>query len=488
MVSEISQLNIGSRPASRKASDRIEDLRAIPWVFSWAQCRLMLPGWYGFGTAVDSWLSSNPGAGNAAQDVPALAFLPHPALEHGHGTGENRSRHRFALCRTGDGPGTARHGVWPHSRGVGTYKKASAGDRGTGRVARRQPAAEALDAQPLSLHGPAQPSAGGTAAPPPMPANRANRPTNACAVAFTCRSTASRRDCATAARIAASNTIRDNDIMEPQVSARSVFYVSDGTGITAETLGHSLLTQFEGVRFKQARIPFVDTPEKAHAVIQRIEDAGRSDGQSRSCSRPWSIPNWRRWCTRPMRCACRSSKPSSPRWRRSWGQSTYSVGRSHGSIDTSDYKNRIEAINYTLAHDDGITDSDLEVADVILVGVSRCGKTPTSLYLAMQFGLKAANFPLIPEDFDRGRLPGTLEKHRAKLFGLTIQPERLAQIREERRPKSTYASLRNCRQEVHDAEKMMRREGIRWLDSSTKSIEEISTTVMQEVCLDNRVF
>ncbi|MCK6391527.1 MAG: kinase/pyrophosphorylase, partial [Azonexus sp.] len=164
-------------------------------------------------------------------------------------------------------------------------------------------------------------------------------------------------------------------------------------------------------------------------------------------------------------------------------KSNHTVGRSHGTADSSDYKKRIESINYTLAHDDGITDRDLEAADVILVAVSRCGKTPTSLYLAMQFGLKAANFPLIPEDFDRGRLPGTLEKHRAKLFGLTIQPERLAQIREERRAGSKYASLANCRYEIAEAEKMMRREGIRWLDSSTKSIEEISATILQELKL-----
>ena len=123
----------------------------------------------------------------------------------------------------------------------------------------------------------------------------------------------------------------------------------------------------------------------------------------------------------------------------------------------------------------------LTQADVVLVAVSRCGKTPTSLYLAMQFGLKVANFPLIPEDFERGEMPGSLHKHRSKLFGLTIQPDRLANIREERRPGSKYASLANCRYEIAEAEKMMRREGIRWLDSSTKSIEEIATTILQEV-------
>src|SRR5574343_1860565 len=274
--------------------------------------------------------------------------------------------------------------------------------------------------------------------------------------------------------------------MEPQ-AARSVFFVSDGTGITAETLGHSLLTQFEGVRFKQARIPFVDTPEKAHAVIQRIEDAGRSDGAKPIVFTTLVAPELARM-VHSANALCLSFIETfvAPMEAELGVRSTHTVGRSHGSIDTSDYKNRIEAINYTLAHDDGVTDRDLETADVILVGVSRCGKTPTSLYLAMQFGIKAANFPLIPEDFDRGTLPGTLKDHKAKLFGLTIQPERLAQIREERRPNSKYASLANCRQEVSDAEKMMRREGIHWLDSSSKSIEEISTTVLQEVRLEGR--
>lgn len=277
--------------------------------------------------------------------------------------------------------------------------------------------------------------------------------------------------------------------MEPQASVRSVFYISDGTGITAETLGHSLLTQFEGVRFKQARVPFVDTPEKAHELIMRIEEAGRNDGARPVVFTTLVNPELAQMVhAADALCLSFIETFVAPMEAELGVKSTHSVGRSHGSIDTSDYKNRIEAINYTLAHDDGITDNDLEVADVILVGVSRCGKTPTSLYLAMQFGLKAANFPLIPEDFDRGRLPGTLERHRGKLFGLTIQPERLAQIREERRPNSNYASIKNCRQEVHDAEKMMKREGIRWLDSSTKSIEEISTTVMQEIRLDNRVF
>jgi len=148
---------------------------------------------------------------------------------------------------------------------------------------------------------------------------------------------------------------------------------------------------------------------------------------------------------------------------------------------SKEYNDRIEAINYSLAHDDGQSNRDLEGADVILVGVSRSGKTPTSLYLAMQYGLKSANYPLIPEDFDRRQLPPALMPHKKKLFGLTILPERLSQIRQERRPNSKYADLVNCRHEVAEAEAMMRRTGIRWLSTTTKSIEEIATTILQEI-------
>ncbi|WP_303784882.1 pyruvate, water dikinase regulatory protein [Azovibrio restrictus] len=269
-----------------------------------------------------------------------------------------------------------------------------------------------------------------------------------------------------------------------QTPFRTVFFVSDGTGITVEALGHSLLSQFEAVKFTQIRIPFVDNEEKAREVVARINARSEADG-----IRPivfTTLINPRIAEIVHLADAFSISYFEtflSPLETELGVKSSHTVGRTHGSTDSSDYKERIEAINYTLAHDDGITDRDLEEADVVLVGVSRCGKTPTSLYLAMQFGLKAANFPLIPEDFERGKLPGTLEKHRSKLFGLTIQPERLAQIREERRPNSRYASLANCRHEVEEAERMMRREGIRWLDSSTKSIEEIATTVLEELNL-----
>jgi len=162
-------------------------------------------------------------------------------------------------------------------------------------------------------------------------------------------------------------------------------------------------------------------------------------------------------------------------------KSNHRVGRFSDASESQEYNDRIEAINFSLAHDDGQSNRDLEGADVILVGVSRSGKTPTSLYLAMQHGLKAANYPLIPEDFERQQLPPSLVGHRKKIFGLTIQPERLAEIRNERRPNSRYAALDNCRMEVAEAEAMMRRAGIRWLSTTTKSIEEIATTILQEI-------
>ncbi|NBY26138.1 MAG: pyruvate, phosphate dikinase/phosphoenolpyruvate synthase regulator, partial [Betaproteobacteria bacterium] len=161
--------------------------------------------------------------------------------------------------------------------------------------------------------------------------------------------------------------------------------------------------------------------------------------------------------------------------------SNHRIGRFSDASKSKEYQSRIEAINFSLAHDDGQSNLDLEQSDVILVGVSRSGKTPTSLYLAMQYGLKASNYPLIPEDFERQHLPIVLKTHQSKLFGLTIQAERLSDIRKERRPNSIYASLENCRMEVREAESMMRRSGIRWLSTTTKSIEEIATTILQEI-------
>jgi regulator of PEP synthase PpsR (kinase-PPPase family) len=169
-------------------------------------------------------------------------------------------------------------------------------------------------------------------------------------------------------------------------------------------------------------------------------------------------------------------------------KSNHRIGRFADVSKSQEYTDRIEAINFSLAHDDGQSAKNLEQADVILVGVSRSGKTPTSLYLAMQHGIKAANYPLIPEDFERNELPKSLAPHKAKCFGLTIAPERLAEIRNERRPNSQYANLENCKREVAQAEQMMRREGISWLSSTHKSIEEIATTILRDIRPDRLMY
>jgi hypothetical protein len=275
----------------------------------------------------------------------------------------------------------------------------------------------------------------------------------------------------------------------PAGYARTVFFISDGTGITAETLGHSLLTQFEGIRFRQVRIPFVTTLAQARDCLMQIQEAARRDGTRPIVVTTLVDPNIGKLLREADSLFLDFFETFIVPLEDELGsKSSHTIGRSHGQASSQDYLNRIEAVNFTLAHDDGASDRNLDKAEVILVGVSRSGKTPTSLYLAMQFGIRAANYPLIPEDFERKKLPEVLYRHREKLYGLTIAPERLHQIRSERRPESKYASLANCRYEIEEAQKLMQLEGVRWMDSTTKSIEEIAATIMQAVKLDRHVF
>ena len=266
---------------------------------------------------------------------------------------------------------------------------------------------------------------------------------------------------------------------------RTVIYVSDGTGITAETLGHGLLAQFEGTEFRPLRFPFLDNEEKVRDCLARINEVSQ-----REPSRPIVIMTQ----TNPEFCAILHQAKAFfidlfdafivPLEQELGSKYSRAVGRSHGHANP-EYNSRIAAMNFALAHDDGVSDADLKNADVILVGVSRSGKTPTSLYLSLQFSLKAANYPLIPEDFERGDLPSRLQPFRNKLFGLTISPEQLHRIRSERRPNSKYASIENCRYEIAAAERMMRREGIKWFDTTARSIEELSVQLMQELNLEH---
>jgi regulator of PEP synthase PpsR (kinase-PPPase family) len=289
-----------------------------------------------------------------------------------------------------------------------------------------------------------------------------------------------------ASRVAAREA-GDYFIAMPQ--RRTVFFVSDGTGITAQMLGHSLLTQFEGVEFNQVTLPFIDNAEKAEECLERIEkESLRGNGLPVVFSTLVNA-DVREVVRRANALFLDFFETFIDPLEAGLGmKSNHTIGRSHSALDKQEYKQRIEAVNFAMAHDDGASHRELAEADVILVGVSRSGKTPTSLYLALQFGVRAANYPLIPEDFARMQLPEALRPHKARLYGLTIAPERLREIRQERRPNSKYADAENCRYEVEQAEALMRRENIRWINSTAKSIEEIATTILRELRIERQMY
>jgi len=272
-------------------------------------------------------------------------------------------------------------------------------------------------------------------------------------------------------------------------SKRTAFFVSDRTGITAEMLGHSLLSQFDDVHFNEVALPFVDSIEKAQEVVTQINLQGVDDGV-----RPIVISTLAKTEIAQVigqaKALCLDCFEIfiSPLERELGLRASHAIGRTHNVSDFVNYHHRIESVNYTLSHDDGVTHRDLADADVVLVGVSRCGKTPTCLYLAMQYGIRAANYPLIPEDFSTMQLPSPVRSLRGKLYGLTIRPERLQQIRTERKPGSQYATLANCEFEVREAEALMRQEGIPYLDATSKSVEELATTILHAAKLVRRIY
>jgi [pyruvate, water dikinase]-phosphate phosphotransferase / [pyruvate, water dikinase] kinase len=270
---------------------------------------------------------------------------------------------------------------------------------------------------------------------------------------------------------------------------RTAFFISDRTGITAEMLGQSLLTQFDPIEFNRVTIPFIDSVEDAQAAVQQVNAAARDDGARPIVFSTLVDDAVRQVIARMDALVLDLFEMFIVPLEAELGlHSSHTVGKSHSATNFKTYNQRIDAINYTLSHDDGATNRNLEDADVILVGVSRSGKTPTCLYLALQFGLKAANYPLIPEDLEKMKLPPALAPFRNKLYGLSITPERLQQIRSERRPDSKYAALTNCRYEVQTAEAIMHQTGIPFIDSTTKSIEELATTILHEAHLIRRVY
>ena len=271
---------------------------------------------------------------------------------------------------------------------------------------------------------------------------------------------------------------------------RTVFFLSDRTGITAEMLGNSLLTQFDDHQFQRVTIPFVDTPEKIDEAIKQVNATAAAQGRKPIVVSSVVDETMSETIRREANALTLDMFQIfiQPLEAELGTKSSHAAGRSHGIANSHEYFARMDAINFAQAHDDGAAIRELGRAEVILVGVSRCGKTPTTLYLALQFGVLAANFPLTPDDFVDHKLPSSILPFRNRLFGLTIDPERLQQIRQARRPDSKYAALENCRYEVRAAEQLMQRERIATLDTTARSIEEIATTILHRAGLQRHIF
>jgi hypothetical protein len=270
---------------------------------------------------------------------------------------------------------------------------------------------------------------------------------------------------------------------------RTVFFISDQTGITSEVLGQSLLTQFDGIDFRRITLPYINNRDKAETAREQINRCFREQGQRPIIFCTFTDPEIRRIVeTSDSVCFDFFDTFISPLEQALETSSSHAMGRTHGMVDPNSYHSRINTVNFALFNDDGANLKQYPRADVILIGVSRSGKTPTCLYLALQFGINAANYPLTEDDLGSPSLPSALKPFKDKLFGLTINPEYLQRIREERRPASRYASLQQCRREIDMLEELYFREKIPFLNATTVSIEEIATTILQETDLHRHLF
>ncbi|SDA20240.1 hypothetical protein SAMN05216315_11323 [Nitrosospira sp. Nsp18] len=270
---------------------------------------------------------------------------------------------------------------------------------------------------------------------------------------------------------------------------RTAFFLSDRTGISVETLGHSLLRQFDNVQFEEIALPYLDTREKVAAAAGQNSARANADGVRPLVFSTFVNPEFRLilGSVNALHLDCFSIFIG--QMEAELGvHSSHTVGLSHRVDSAVDHLPRIEAIKYTLEHDDGLSQKNWHKADITPIGVSRTGKTPTCLYLALQYGIFAANYPLIPEDFNCLGLPAQLRDIRHTLYGFTIDPARLHRMRSERKPDSEYASLKNCQYEVREAETLMRREGISYLDATSKSIEELATAVLHQAKLERKIY
>lgn len=269
---------------------------------------------------------------------------------------------------------------------------------------------------------------------------------------------------------------------------RSVFFVSDGTAITAETLGHSLLAQFPHVNFDIHIIPYISSEEAAMNVVAEINRRAEVDGQQPLVFDTLVDPYVRDIINTANAVNLDVFEGLIGKLAEVLGTApTTLVGQTHAVTDSESYKARIDAVHFALDNDDGARTRHYDKADLILIGVSRSGKTPTSIYLSLQFGIRVANYPLTEEDLDDNRLPAVLRAHKQKLFGLMIDAERLVAIRSERKANSRYASFSQCQMELRAIEGIYISEGLKYLNVSEMSIEEISTRVLQMTGLKRRI-
>ena len=269
---------------------------------------------------------------------------------------------------------------------------------------------------------------------------------------------------------------------------RSVFFVSDGTAITAETLGHSLLAQFPNVDFDIHIIPYISSEEAATNVVAEINLRAQQDGQKPLVFDTLVDPYVRDIINTANAINLDVFEGLISKLSEELGTPpTTLVGQTHAVTDSESYKARIDAVHFALDNDDGARTRHYDKADLILIGVSRSGKTPTSIYLSLQFGIRVANYPLTEEDLDDNRLPAVLRPHKNRLFGLMIVADRLVAIRTERKANSRYASFSQCQMELRAIEGIYISEGIKYLNVSEMSIEEISTRVLQMTGLKRRI-
>lgn len=277
-------------------------------------------------------------------------------------------------------------------------------------------------------------------------------------------------------------------MQQPKVMQRSVFFISDGTAITAETLGHSLLAQFPNVEFDIHIVPYVDSEESAHNVVHEINQIAARQGSLPLVFDTLVDANVRNIINTANAVNLDVFEGLISKLETELGvAATTLVGQTHAVTDSESYKARIDAVHFALDNDDGARTRHYDQADIILIGVSRSGKTPTSIYLSLQFGIRVANYPLTEEDLDDNRLPAVLRPHKSKLFGLMIDAERLVAIRSERKANSRYASHAQCQMELRAIEGIYISEGIPYLNVTEMSIEEISTRILQMTGLKRRI-